>query len=247
VPTRILASGERSPCVLPDPTPTRGICRLGWRMWTCPRPETSTGLRRCILRQTSALSIRAAESRHVAPAVGQMTLSMTPEAQQQEFSPEPQLLMGAAAVSVFAYLFAPVGFLVVLILPGALVATSLAYLHGLTRWRRLAVVVYGATANCCLFPLCAGGLATISIYAGLASLGLAALCIESRLGSELSASHAGAAVLVGAASSLPLSLMLTLSGADFGLFTLGVVGQILVWPQYFLHSRYLVAQTRPPS
>jgi hypothetical protein len=89
-------------------------------------------------------------------------------------------------VSVFAYLFGPIGFLVVLVMPGALTAASLAYLHRLTRWRRLTAVVYGVIANYCFFPLISGGLTTISIYAGLTSLGLAALCIESRRGGELS-------------------------------------------------------------
>jgi hypothetical protein len=151
--------------------------------------------------------------------------------------------MGAASVSVFAYVFAPFGFLVILFIPGALVAASLAYLHRLSRWRRLAVVVYGSIANYGLFLACIGGLTTISIYVGLASLGLAALCNDSRRGSELTAARAGAAFLVGAASSLPLPLFMARSGSDFNLLMFGVLGLVLIWPQYFLHSRYLVAQT----
>jgi hypothetical protein len=133
---------------------------------------------------------------------------MTTDTQQEEFRPEPQLLMGAASVSVFAYLFGRIGFLVVLAMPGALTAASLAYLHRLTRWRRLTAVVYGVIANYCFFPLINGGLTTISIYAGLASLGLAALCIGSLRGGELSASHVGASFMVGAASSLPTLYLL---------------------------------------
>lgn len=150
-------------------------------------------------------------------------------------------------MSVFAYLFGPIGFLAVLVIPGALTAASLAYLHRLTRWRRLTAVVYGVIANYCFLPLISGGLTTITIYAGLASLGLAALCIESRRDGELSVSHVGASFMVGAASSLPFSLFIALSGADFNLLTLGVLGLVLIWPQYFLHSRYLVAQTPAPS
>lgn len=175
-------------------------------------------------------------------AVGQMTLNMTPESQQEEFKPEPQLLMGAASVSVFAYLFPVVGFVVLLVVPGALVAASLAYLHQLAGWRRVAVVIYGSIANYCLLPACTFGLTKTSIYAGLASLGLAALCIGLQRGRQLSAAHAGASFMVGAASSLPLSLIMAQPNFYLGLLTVGLVRLVLIWPQYFLHSRYLVAR-----
>ena len=176
-----------------------------------------------------------------------MTLNMTPETQQDEFKPEPQLLMGAASVSVFAYLFPVVGFVVVLVMPGALVAASLAYLHRLAGWRRVAVVICGSIANYCLFPASTCGLTITSIYAGLASLGLAALCVGLRRGCQLSAAHAGASFMVGAASSLPLSLIMAQPDFYLGLLTVGLVGPVLIWAQYFLHSRYLVARTSAQS
>jgi hypothetical protein len=149
--------------------------------------------------------------------------------------------MGAASLSVFAYLLGPIGLLVVLVLPGTLVAVALGYLHGHSLVRRLAVVVYSSIANFCFFPFFAWGPVKLVIYAGVASLGLAALCIESHRGRELSAAHAGASFLVGVASSLPI--LLSRLDSELNLLFLGVLGLFLVWPQYFLHSRYLVAET----
>jgi len=167
------------------------------------------------------------------------------EETQRPESIDTGCLMGLATVFVFAYLAFPLGGLfLALLVPGALLVVVVARLHGLTGWRRTLSIIYGSLVNYGVLAVFSWGILKVAIYTGLASLGLALLCIESHKGKELSAVQAGLSISVGAAASLPLSLLMAEPRWDLGLLSPGLAGLVLIWTQYLLHSRYLVGQNR---